>query len=96
MATDKEKYSAAKAYIQQKEYTKARKLLREIKHPAAEKLLKTLPPEVTRRTKIIRYVIIGLILLGFAALAITIPRFNQSIEDTNAASRDFFATQQSK
>ena len=85
MATDKERFISAKAYLKQGDTESARRLLKQIDHPAAKKLLSTLPPEKFDYAKwlIIGMAIIGII--GFMVMAIDKYQFDQRISDNVAA-----------
>lgn len=71
MATDKEKFAAAKAYIKRGDIEPARRLLKQIDHPSARELLSRLPPKPINwgLWAFIAVLIVGVIV--FSAFAIT-------------------------
>lgn len=84
MATDKEKYAAAKAYIREKKYDNARRLLKQIDHPAAKALLEKIPASkrfLSRRNLLIAAGVVVIVLLVAAVL------INQAVTAANVTIR---------
>lgn len=77
MATDKERFTAAKAYLKDGDVEAARRLLKQIDHPAAQKLLETLPPE---KRNYLRLILIALVILGIIIAIMRWTIFNAEID----------------
>ncbi len=73
MPTQDEQFAAAKAYIQAKEYDKARRILKRIQHPKADEWLSKIDqmPEMKakRRRQIVMLVLIGVSIVIIAVAA---------------------------